>query len=102
MSSSIALPISERTAHRIIAGQIEPAAAPLQCITPTARKEKPVDLYRDNRGLKIAREDLQAFSDAAERSFRALAERYYLDLKGTPRITVGKDSITVRFNIDKG
>ena len=102
VSSSIALPISERTAHRIIAGQIEPAAAPLQCITPTARKEKPVDLYRDNRGLKIAREDLQAFSDAAERSFRALAERYYLDLKGTPRITVGKDSITVRFNIDKG
>ena len=102
MSTSIALPISERTAHRIIAGQIDPAPAPLQCITPSAKKDKPVDLYRDNRGLKIAHEDLQAFSDAAERSFRSLAQRYYLELKGAPRVTVGKDSITVKFNIDKG
>ena len=74
----------------------------IQCITPSAKKDKPVDLYRDNRGLKIAHEDLQAFSDAAERSFRSLAQRYYLELKGAPRVTVGKDSITVKFNIDKG
>lgn len=102
VSASIALPISERTAHRIIAGQIEPASSPLQIITPTPKKDKDVDLYSDKRGLKIAREDLQAFTDAAERSFHSLGERYYLELKGAPKVTVGKDSITVKFNIEKG
>ena len=98
----IALPISERTAHRIIAGQIPPALCPLQRITPERSRDKKVDLYRDNRGLKIAKDDLQAFSDAAERSFKALAERYYLELKGEPKVKVGKDCITVKFDIDKG
>lgn len=99
---SIALPISERTAHRVIAGQIEPAVCPLQRITPEKPQAKKVDLYSDNRGLRIAKEDLQAFSDAAERSFKSLAQRYYLELKGEPKVKVGKDSITVKFNIDKG
>ncbi len=99
---SIALPISERTAHRIIAGQIAPADCPLSRIVPQKPKDKKVDLYRDNRGLKISKEDLVAFSDASSRTFNALAERYYLKLKGDPKVSVGKDTITVKFHIDKG
>ena len=99
---SIALPISERTAHRIIAGQIAPAKSPLAVAEVQKPKQVKVDIYSDHRGLKIAKEDLTAFSDATQRSFQALAERYYLKLKGDPKVTVGKDSITVKFHIDKG
>lgn len=99
---SVALPVSERTAHRIIAGQITPAKNPLASIVPQKGKDAKIDLYADRRGLKIAKEDLQAFSDASQRTFEALAQRYYLKLKGDPKVSVGKDTITVKFHIDKG
>ena len=39
-----------------------------------------VDLTRDRRGLKIAKEDLADFSRSMEREFSELASRYYLTL----------------------
>jgi hypothetical protein len=36
-----------------------------------------------------------------ERAFELLAERYYLSMTDTPRITVKGDTITVRFSIEK-
>lgn len=97
---SIALSISERTAHRIIAGQIEPAASPFSKVS-IEKPSKASHSGLDKRGLKISKDDLQAFSDAAERTFQGLAQRYYLNLKEPPKIRVGKDSITVKFSVDK-
>ena len=59
------------------------------------------DIYRDRRGLKIHANDLDAFAAELERAFDAIAERYYLHLRAAPRITVGRDDIRVRFEVDK-
>ena len=59
------------------------------------------DIYRDRRGLKIHHADLSSFSAELETAFDALAEKYYLHLKCAPRITVGKDDIRVRFDVEK-
>ena len=59
------------------------------------------DIYRDRRGLKIHHSDLSAFSAELEAAFDSLAERYYVHLKCAPRITVGKDDIRVRFEVEK-
>ena len=59
------------------------------------------DIYRDRRGLKIHHSDLSAFSAELEAAFDTLAERYYLHLKCAPRVTVGKDDIRVRFDVEK-
>lgn len=101
--SALGLPISERTAHRIMAGQIEPCVPPLKTVMGSgkAHARQKVDIYRDSRGLKIAPEDLGRFANDLERAFDTLAQRYYLSLTERPRVRVGKDCISVKFSIDK-
>ncbi len=106
IAADLGIQISERTAHRIMAGSIAPlrsVSAKLLRERETSRGgDKPIDLTRDRRGLKISKDDLGDFSRAVERDFEDLAERYYLTLTGEPKIRVGKDRITVSIPIAKG
>ncbi|MGI6032331.1 MAG: ATP-binding protein [Coriobacteriales bacterium] len=104
IAESIGLGVSERTAHRIMAGQIDPCPLLLTQVMPerkTRIKNAPVDILRDSRGLKIAKEDEERFSRSLETAFQTIAERYYLELADKPKIRVGKDAITVKFPIEK-
>jgi hypothetical protein len=100
---AIGLSISERTAHRILARQILVLKPVLEKVLPsrTARPVATTDLLKDNRGLKLTKEDVESFSREMERAFEPLAQRYYLSLKDIPHIRVKGDSILVRFHIDK-
>jgi hypothetical protein len=104
VAASLALPISERTAHRVLGGELAPSAPVLETVT---RSEKPTtgavqpDIYRDRRGLKIHHADIAAFRTDLERVFDALAARYYLHLKCEPKISIGRDDIRVRFEVEK-
>lgn len=103
IAQAVGLTVSERTAHRILSGELaaldtvlsqaqiddEPAAAP-----------EP-DIYRDRRGLKIHHSDLTAFKRELTSAFDHLAERYYLHLRGEPRVHVDRDGIRVRFDVEK-
>jgi anti-sigma regulatory factor (Ser/Thr protein kinase) len=101
-SAELGLPISERTAHRILSGRIAALAPLLDSVLPRRLSAHVApDLLRDNRGLKLAEEDLQAFSRDLEKIFEPLAERYYLSLRDVPRVRVKGDRITVRFDIEK-
>lgn len=102
VAESLGLAISERTAHRILAGELaplEPLLAQLfgeeETTTPTP------DIYRDRRSLRIHHGDLTAFQQELVRAFDLLAERYYLNLKGEPKVSVGRDAINVRFSVEK-
>ena len=101
--SSLGLSISERTAHRVMAGQIESCEPPLKLAMSSKRAQKStsVDIYKDSRGLKISSEDLGKFTADLERSFESLGRRYYLNLSERPKVRVGKDCITVKFPIEK-
>ena len=104
IAASLGLELSERTAHRILAGTIKPVRSVASRLL-RERKERPhevaVDLTRDRRGLKIAREDLDAFSRTLERDFSSLAERYFLTLAHEPTVRVSRDRITVTFDVGK-
>lgn len=105
IAGSLGIDISERTAHRILAGSINP----LRSVASRLLREKSssqfepatVDLTRDRRGLKIAHEDIESFSRAIEKDFSDLASRYYLTLTHDPKIRVTRDRITVTFDIGK-
>jgi hypothetical protein len=97
----IGLEISERTAHRILSGQIAPLASLSEMARGERNRKAAADLMKDNRGLKLAKEDVEEFSREMERAFEMLAERYYLSMADTPRVTVKGDVITVRFPIEK-
>lgn len=103
-AEEMGLSVSERTAHRVLAGDITPVR---QVSAVLGTKSRPAgdtavpDIYRDRRGLKIDRADLDGFRVELERAFDAIAERYYVQLRSAPRITVGRDEIRVRFEVDK-
>lgn len=103
IAESLGLNISERTAHRILAGQIKPLRPVASRLTHHAGQPgaNEVDLLRDRRGLKISRDDLDEFSRMLERDFDFIAERYYLNLAAEPRVNVSKDKVTVTFNLYK-
>lgn len=104
VSTAIGLPVSERTAHRILAGELRPIAPALSKLIGERRiapADTAPDIYRDRRGLKIHQDDLEEFGRSLEAAFETVASKYYLNLSDLPRITVGKDHIRVRFEIDK-
>ena len=104
LSELLALPVSERSAHRIFAGDLTPLESVLSQVEAPeedAAIQKKPDIYRDRRGLSIHHSDLTSFRRDLTNAFDALAERYYLHLKGEPRISIGRDEIRVRFDVDK-
>ncbi|MCE5204459.1 MAG: ATP-binding protein [Actinomycetia bacterium] len=102
LARSLGLDISERTAHRVLSGELT-ALRPALAIATVKEKSTAAqpDIYRDRRGLKIHRTDLAAFQTELERAFDVLSERYYVHLKGQPKVTVGSNEIRVRFFVDK-
>jgi hypothetical protein len=102
VSTDVGLPVSERTAHRIIAGEMTTLETVLgQALHEEREPEPGPDIYRDRRGLKIHHSDLTAFTRDLTEAFDTLAEKYYLHLRGEPRVHVGRDGIRVRFDVDK-
>ncbi len=103
VARSIGLAISERTAHRVLGGEAPPLEPVLRLVMPTPEAAEPrrPDIYRDRRGLRVHHTDLAAFRRGLEDTFDLIGERYYVHLKGEPRVTVGRDTITVRFDIEK-
>ncbi len=106
IARSLGLDLSERTAHRILAGTIVPlrsvSARLLRERDEAGHRERDVDLLKDRRGLKISRDDVEEFSRALERTFSSLGNKYYVSLASAPKVRVSKDKITVTFDIDKG
>lgn len=104
VARALGLEMSERTAHRIVSGEISPVPSVLSRLSPDRAGGRPheVDLMRDRRGLRIARDDLDAFSRALERDFSLLGERYYVSLASEPRVRVSGRRITVTFDLEEG
>lgn len=102
-AGGMGLVLSERTAHRILSGDIKPLRPVLHQVLPShpARAGAEVDIYKDRRGLKVDADDLEAFSSDLTRAFDSLAEGYYISLAQPPRIRVSRDKITVTFDIAK-
>jgi hypothetical protein len=103
LCAGIGLSISERTAHRLLGGQLGPLDSVLESVAPTPEPIDPrrPDIYRDRRGLRIHPSDAREFQRRLEDAFDLVAERYYVHLAGEPKVTVGRDSITVRFPVEK-
>lgn len=103
ISTAMAVPVSERTAHRVLAGQLLPLESVLNQIAPppeTPEHKRP-DIYRDRRGLRVHHGHLDDFKRRLQDAFDPLGDQYYVHLKGEPRVNVSRDSITVRFDIEK-
>lgn len=102
-AAALGLEMSERTAHRIVSGQIQPLRSVLSRLTrasdSAAAPSREVDLERDRRGIRIAPADIDEFADLMERDFALLADRYYLAPSAAPRVRVSGGRLTVTFDL---
>ena len=100
----LGLEMSERTAHRVVSGQIRPlrsvASRMLRKVDAGNNGPKHVDLYRDRRGLKISKQDAAEFSRVLAKDFSFIEDRYYVSLVSDPKVRVGKGRITVTFDLE--
>ncbi|EPD78111.1 MULTISPECIES: ATP-binding protein [Atopobiaceae] len=100
--ATLGLTLSERTAHRILSGQIKPIRSCYARLfhTGEATGPKEIDLLRDRRSLKLSRKDEHEFARLLEKDFSFLSDRYYLSMSNEPKIRVGKGKIVVTFELD--
>lgn len=108
-AEEIGLPLSSRSARRILDDQIEPldpfierlvfegeekrtSARASQQDTQEQNKE---DLYQEQRKLKLSDEDYATFKEAVKRAFSEVAERYYLEPSDDLKIRVSSDKLTI-------
>ncbi|NTU71925.1 MAG: sensor histidine kinase [Coriobacteriia bacterium] len=104
IAHSLGLEVSDRTAHRVIADGLPRLKQVLVLAggsAPVVPETSGPDIYKDRRGLKLHHTDIAQFRRELEAAFDSIAERYYLHLKCEPKITVGKDDIRVRFEVEK-
>lgn len=102
----LGLEMSERSARRILDGQIAPAPPFLARLdlpgtqatgaTASSASDAAV-LPADARGLKVDAGDLQAFASRLADAWRPLARAYFLEEGVEPQVRVGKDGIRVFF-----
>jgi hypothetical protein len=103
LAGDIGLQISERTAHRVIAGEIASLSSVHDLVDGSLVEsaDRRPDIYRDRRGLQLHSRDVAEFQRRLEDAFDVVGERYYLHLEGEPKVRVGRDCVTVRFNVAK-
>lgn len=100
---ALGLEISERTAHRVISGQIKPlrnVIAHLLSVAPRSQVQPEIDLLRAHKGLKMAKSDKDAFSREMEKAFSFVSSRYYVRLSRDPKVHVSANKITVTFDVE--
>ena len=121
-AAKLGLDISERSARRIMDGEISPLRPLLSRVhirglekEGSARRADEAasggdsskaaaakrDLPADERGLKLSAEDAEAFKARVGEAFSDLAEAYYLEPEVEPELRVGRDAIRISIPIER-
>ena len=112
MAAELGLQISERSARRIMDGEISPLAPLLSRVRidegapdrhgAPSKPDAPADPVRvDGRGLKLSSDDIAAFSERVGAAFADIARDYYLEPSVRPEVKVGKDAIRIVIPVEK-
>ncbi|MGN0072051.1 MAG: ATP-binding protein [Atopobiaceae bacterium] len=101
IGASMGLDISERTAQRILSGEIAPAQGAYAYLrgkkAAVRHGQRKVDLEKDPRTVRISKEDLDKFRGMLVRDFQFLEERYYLELQAPPELHVSSGRLSCTF-----
>lgn len=110
-ASALGLDISERSARRIMDGQIAPLDPLIDRVHikgwGTGKSDghrRPIGeerLLADDRGLKVHPDDLRRFSDRVSEAYADLAQSYYLENKVDIDVKVGKDAIQITIPVER-
>ncbi|MBQ9021449.1 MAG: ATP-binding protein [Eggerthellaceae bacterium] len=111
MAASLGLELSERSARRILDGEVS-ALAPLSesisvqsssSAKPKARKRGAAEIagLKDARSLKLTHDDVDMLTESVSQAFADIAERYYLNPNVEISMCVRKNGIHITIPVDK-
>ncbi|OUO91486.1 DNA mismatch repair protein [Gordonibacter sp. An230] len=110
-AARLGLVISERSARRVMDGEIEPLEPLVNRVriagegTPGgSRTERPPKRSKRNgdaRGLRVDQADLERFTADVTNAFASLARDYYLVPDVRPEVRVGKEGVRVFIPVEK-
>ena len=102
VAAGCGLDISQRSAQRILSGEVKPLRSVWAQLThqDEPKRQRTVNLAADRRGLKLSKHDSEEFLQMMERDFDYLAERYYLTLSGRPRMRVSGNRLSIFFEYE--
>lgn len=98
LAGSLGLVLSDRTARRIMDGQIQPAIPLLEQITiedPRSESPKAPRSKVRAKALSLTGTDKDLLASGAKKAFGSIAEDYYLEGDVEPTVTVGARSLTI-------
>ena len=99
--AELGMELSQRTAHRIIRGQIERQRNICALVLPRKATAPSSARHKDQRSLAgLSEEDKEEFVASLEESFKTLAQRYYLRLTATPSVRVGAGRVVVTYDFE--
>lgn len=108
IASGFGIDVSERSARRIMDGEVPEAYSVLDRITLTdKRASKPApsrqngDALRDRRSFKLAKEDARMLAESVSGAFSDIAERYYLEGDVMPSVNARHDRIVITLPVVK-
>lgn len=97
-AESIGIGLSERTAHRIVVGEIHPVRNVLQGLSQKVGKVTSETNRSDgHRRIVLSAEDATRFSEELVSAFSFIENRYYVELVGEPKVRVRNGSVFVEF-----
>jgi hypothetical protein len=106
--ANLALPLSTRSARRIMDGTIAPLesvfeqiASALTSTSPELKASKKHASSKDQRGLKLDAPDIEKIKHDVTASLESLCDAYYLEGVGEPRIVVSSDAIRITVPLTK-
>lgn len=109
LANGFCLPISTRTAHRIIKGEIEPLPLHLTSLVKPRRpsKEQPTKQHgsgyqeKSSPRVRIAIEDLLTFNQSVKNAFTRLSAAYYLESDVDIESRIKGDELIVKIPLRK-
>ncbi len=111
LANSLSLPISVRTAHRIMRKEIEPLPVHVSYLAQnSSHKTKSINKGETKsqkigtshpRSIKIAKADLNSFSTTIQNACKDLANSYYLDISSEPTISFKNNELTIKVQLQE-
>lgn len=110
LAAGAGLLVSERSARRIMNGEIAPLAPLIERVSIHDPAKRPAPARptrtsatskRDQRGLKVEASDLDAFAQQVAQAYRSLARDYFLEPDVQPVVSVGRDGIRIVIPVEK-
>lgn len=122
IASTLGLMMSSRSARRILDGEITPlvsllerihivredaidalqdASSSLSSSSSTQEHHINASFNRDERGLRIAADDMDAFKQRILEAFQEVARDYYLEKDVDCKVTIRKDTLHISLPIEK-